>query len=180
MINSAGDQFFLPDSSRFYFDDLKGEKYLRYVPNTDHSLRNSDAQDSMQAFYSAFLKGQERPKFSWSFEKDGSIRVKTQTAPSQVLLWQANNPEARDFRLEKIGPAYQSSPVEAADKNTYVAKVTKPAKGWTAYFVELTFPSGDKYPFKFTTAVRIEPDTLPFPPPPAGRARSRAAQPRVP
>src|SRR5262249_8144542 len=32
MLNSAGDQYFLPDSSRFYFDDLPGEKYLRYVP----------------------------------------------------------------------------------------------------------------------------------------------------
>ena len=32
MIQGAGDQFFLPDSSRFYFDDLRGEKYLRYIP----------------------------------------------------------------------------------------------------------------------------------------------------
>ena len=39
MIQAAGDQFFLPDSSRFYFDDLKGEKYLRYIPNTDHGLK---------------------------------------------------------------------------------------------------------------------------------------------
>ena len=28
--------------------------------------------------------------------------------------------------------------------------------------VELTFPSGGKYPFKFTTAVRVTPDTLPY------------------
>src|SRR5437763_977962 len=28
VINSAGDQYFLPDSSRFYFDALIGEKYL--------------------------------------------------------------------------------------------------------------------------------------------------------
>ena len=34
----------------------------------------------------------------------------------------------------------------------------------------LTFPSGGKYPFKFTTAVRITPDTLPFPlPKPSGK-----------
>jgi PhoPQ-activated pathogenicity-related protein len=45
VINSAGDQYFLPDSSRFYFDALIGEKYLRYVPNTDHSLKGSDARD---------------------------------------------------------------------------------------------------------------------------------------
>ena len=33
LVNATGDQFFLPDSSQFYFDELKGEKYLRYVPN---------------------------------------------------------------------------------------------------------------------------------------------------
>jgi PhoPQ-activated pathogenicity-related protein len=44
-----------------------------------------------------------------------------------------------------------------------VGLVPKPEKGWTAYFVELTWPSGGKYPFKFTTAVRVIPDTEPFP-----------------
>lgn len=44
----------------------------------------------------------------------------------------------------------------------YLAHVAKPDKGWTAYFVELTYPSGGKYPFKFTTAVRVTPDTEPF------------------
>src|SRR4051812_6607330 len=46
MVNAAGDQFFIPDSSQFYFDDLKGEKYLRYIPNTDHSLKGSDVRES--------------------------------------------------------------------------------------------------------------------------------------
>jgi len=52
-----------------------------------------------------------------------------------------------------------------------VAKVAKPASGFTAYFVELTFPSSMKYPFKFTTAVRVTPDVLPFPPPQPGKTR---------
>ena len=43
MLNASGDQFFLPDSSQFYFDELKGEKHVRYVPNTSHSLEKSDA-----------------------------------------------------------------------------------------------------------------------------------------
>src|SRR5258708_472159 len=51
IINAGGDQYFLPDSSKFYFDDLKGEKNLRYVANTDHSLRKSDARESLVAFY---------------------------------------------------------------------------------------------------------------------------------
>lgn len=163
MINAAGDQFFLPDSSQFYFDDLKGEKYLRYVPNTDHSLRNSDARESLVAFYDAVLRGAKRPTFSWKFEKDGSIKVKTSEKPTEVKLWQATNPEARDFRLEKIGPAYKGSILTEEGNGAYVAKMAKPEKGYTAYFVELTFPSGGKYPYKFTTPVRVNPDTLPFP-----------------
>ncbi len=170
IINSAGDQYFLPDSSQFYFDELPGEKYLRYIPNTDHSLRNSDARQSLIAFYDAFLRGQARPKFFWKFEKNGDIRVTSVDRPSEVKLWAATNPEHRDFRLMSIGPAYKSTVLTSAGDNVYVGHVDKPEKGWTAFFVELTYPSGGKYPFKFTTAVRVTPDTLPFPPPkPSGK-----------
>lgn len=162
IINAAGDQYFLPDSSRFYFDDLKGEKYLRYVPNVDHSLRGSDARQGLIAYYDAFLRKQQRPKFFWKFEDDGSIRVTTVTKPSDVKLWQATNPEHRDFRLVSIGPAYTSTDLEEQKDGVYIGRVSKPEKGWTAYFVELTFPSGGKYPLKFTTGVRVNPDTLPF------------------
>jgi PhoPQ-activated pathogenicity-related protein len=129
MIDATGDQYFLPDSSRFYFDDLPGEKYLRLVPNADHSLRNSDARDSLEAFYQAILAGRPRPRFSWKFDKDGSIRVHTADAPSTVKLWQATNPEARDFRLEKLGPAWESTELAASGKGEYVARIEKPAKG---------------------------------------------------
>jgi PhoPQ-activated pathogenicity-related protein len=162
IMNSAGDQYFLPDSSRFYFDDLPGEKYLRYVPNTDHSLRNSDARQSLIAFYDAVLHHRPLPKFSWRFAKDGDILVKCVDKPSEIKLWQATNPDKRDFRLVKLGPAYKSSDVIDRHDGSYEAKLKNPEKGWTASFVELTYPSGGKYPFKFTTAVRISPDTLPY------------------
>jgi PhoPQ-activated pathogenicity-related protein len=163
LLNAAGDQFFLPDSSQFYFDDLAGEKYLRYVPNTDHSLKGSDARESLAAYYDAILRNAPRPRFGWSFEKDGSIRVKAADRPAEVKLWQAVNPAARDFRLESLGPAYKSTPVEGA--GVYVGRVEVPSSGWTAFFLELTYPAGGKYPLKFTTAVRVLPDRYPFPPP---------------
>ena len=53
IINASGDQFFLPDSSQFYFDELPGVRYLRYVPNADHSLKGSDATESLLACYNA-------------------------------------------------------------------------------------------------------------------------------
>ncbi len=164
LINSAGDQYFVPDSSRFYFDRLQGEKFLRYVPNTNHSLAGSDARESLIAYYDAFLRGAARPQFSWKFEKDGAIRVRTKDKPTAVTLWAATNPKARDFRLLSIGPAYQATALAPQGDGTYVGSVPNPPAGWTAFFIELTYPSGGKYPFKFTTAVRILPDVLPFPP----------------
>jgi PhoPQ-activated pathogenicity-related protein len=162
MVNAAGDEFFLPDSSQFYFSDLKGEKHLRYVPNTSHSLDKSDAIETVEAFYASIVKDTPRPQFTWSFERDGAIKVVARDRPSEVRLWQATNPTARNFRLDVIGPAYTSTVLTPSGPNTWIGRVPTPATGWTAYFVELTFPSGGKYPLKLTTAVRVVPDKLPF------------------
>jgi PhoPQ-activated pathogenicity-related protein len=161
LINSSGDQFFLPDSAQFYFDQLPGVKYLRYVPNSDHSLRGSDAFTTLLACYSAVVKDTKLPQFSWKVEKDGVIRVQNSDKPSEVKLWQATNPDARDFRLVTIKDAWKSSPLEDQGDGVYLAKLEKPAKGWTAFFVELTYANGTATPFKFTTEVRVTPDILP-------------------
>jgi PhoPQ-activated pathogenicity-related protein len=163
LVNATGDQFFLPDSSQFYVNDLRGETHLRYVPNTNHGLEKSDAIDTVEAFYGAVVKEAKRPEFTWTFEKDGAIRVVAKDRPEQVLLWQATNPDARNFRLDVVGPAYQSTPLAPSGPNTWVARVPAPAKGWTAFFIELTYPTGARYPLKFTSGVRVVPDTLPYP-----------------
>jgi len=163
IINATGDQFFLPDSWKFYYNDLPGAKYLRYVPNAEHSLRGSDALMTLLACYNAVLTGTSLPRFDWELDKDGSFRVKTHDKPSQVRLWQASNPGARDFRLTTIGPRWTSVDLKDDGNGVYVGRVSAPKRGWTAYFVELTFPSGlSLAPFKFTTGVKVTPDTLPF------------------
>jgi PhoPQ-activated pathogenicity-related protein len=161
IVNSAGDQFFPPDSWKFYFDDLQGEKYLCYMPNTDHDL-NNEAYVNLAAFYHAVRVNAPLPKFAWTKSADGSLEVKCESKPTKVLLWQATNREARDFRLEKIGPAYTSSPVPEGAPGVYRAAAETPAKGWTAYFLEMEFPNGGfMFPLRFTTGVSIVPDTYP-------------------
>jgi PhoPQ-activated pathogenicity-related protein len=161
VVSASGDQYFCPDSSRFYYDELPGDKYLRYVPNTDHSLGGSDARESIVAFHYTIVSGKPRPKYSWSFERDGSIRVVTSGSPREVTLWQATNPVARDFRIASIGKAYKSRRLIAQGMGVYVAPINKPKAGWTASFIELTFDVGAPFPFKVSTAVRVTPDTLP-------------------
>jgi PhoPQ-activated pathogenicity-related protein len=164
IMNASGDQFFLPDSSQFYFDELRGENHLRYVPNASHSLEKTDALESLEAFYAAIVAGTPRPEIKWSFERDGSIKVVSKERPGSVVVWQAVNPTARNFRQDAIGNAYVSTPLQPSGPNTWVARVAPPAAGWTAFFVELTFPRGGKYPMKVTSGVRVLPDTLPYPP----------------
>lgn len=160
VLNSAGDQFFLPDSSQFYWKDLKGEKYLRYVPNSDHSLKNTDAFTSMLSFYDAILRKKTLPEYTWELPSAGKVRVVSKTRPSKVKLWQATNPEARDFRLETLGPKYVGKDLEITSDGVYEASIEKPAKGWTAAFIELTFDN-EPAPIKFTSGVTVIPDTLP-------------------
>ncbi len=161
IINAAGDQFFLPDSSQFYWDKLKGEKRLRYVPNADHSLNGSDAILGVVAYLDSVIKGTKRPEYNWKVEKNGDIRVFSKDKPSEVKVWTAFNPNARDFRVEKIGRVYKAETLKESKPGEWIAKAPKVEKGYAAYFVELQFPSGVKYPFKFTTQVKVWPDTYP-------------------
>src|SRR5262249_31945367 len=118
LINASGDQFFLPDNSQFYYSQMPEEKHLRYVPNAKHNLEGSDARESMTAFYDAVLNNRARPRFSWVKQKDGSLLVVVKDKPQEVILWQATNPKARDFRVDTIGKAYTSSPLKERSGNS--------------------------------------------------------------
>lgn len=161
LINAAGDQFFLPDSSQFYFGQLKGENQLRYVPNTDHGLKDTDVFQTLTTWYQAILERSPRPKFSWDCAADGTLTVRAETKPAEVKLWQATNPVARDFRLETLGAKWTSTPLAEAN-SVYTAHLQAPAEGWTAGFIELTFELGGR-PLKLTTSVTVRPEKMPFP-----------------
>lgn len=162
LVNAAGDQFFIPDSWQFYWDELDGEKYMRYIPNADHGLGGSDYAASAVAWYHAIVHNVPRPRFAWRVEDDGTINVQTLDEPLEVRLWSATNPDARNFQKRTIGNAWTSTVVSAREGGLYTAKVSPPTKGWTAYFLELTYTSGTTAPFKFTTGVKVLPDVKPF------------------
>jgi len=170
VLNSTGDQFFLPDSSQLYFDQLPSPKWLRYTFNTDHS-QGQDLLNTVLptlSWFSEILDGGLNEKFTWTFEPDGSIRVQTFAEPERVRLWQAANPTARDFRLESIGAAWTSSDLQATANGVYIGYVPPPTQGWIAFAVEVTFPGSTIIPTPletdqvFTTDVRVTPDTLPY------------------
>jgi PhoPQ-activated pathogenicity-related protein len=162
LVNSTGDQFFLPDSAQFYYDDLPGEKYLRYIPNTDHGLDFSAAA-GLLLFYKSILTNSELPKFTWKVVGE-KIKVRPISGKlKEVNLWQASNEKARDFRVDTIGRVWKSTPVEVSENAVgFDVRVDEPNEGWTAFFVEMVYDSGGPVPYKFTTQVHVVPERLPF------------------
>jgi PhoPQ-activated pathogenicity-related protein len=162
ILNATGDQFFTTDSARFYYADLPGPKWLRYTPNTDHK-QSEDTIINALSWIDDILDGKTSPQITWTLEGDGTFRVSPTSRPKEVKLWQATNRDARDFRLEKIGPVWTSQDLAPAADGTYVGRVQQPARGWTAFLIEATFDTaGVLEPDQvYSTSVQIIPDTLP-------------------
>lgn len=160
IVNASGDQFFLPDSSRYYLHELPGQTWLRYMPNKDHYMEGVlDDYNNLLGILgwgANMMSGASNPTYSWYVDGYGQIVVTANSTPDSVKLWQATNPNGRDFRLETVGPIYTSSTLYGSN-NVFVGYCPPPAQGWTAYFVELTFGSQ-----VYTSEIVVTPDVLPF------------------
>lgn len=114
IINASGDNFFVPDSSRWYFKDLPQNKYVRYLPNSMHYLAGnsiSDAINSLRSInealdtYFYFILNKNKialPKIKWLWNLgDNKIEFESESTnqPFLVKLWIAENKYARDFRF---------------------------------------------------------------------------------
>jgi PhoPQ-activated pathogenicity-related protein len=145
ILNSTGDQFFLPDSSRFYYPQLPNEKNLYYAPNTDHGLGgerfnfDTGTLNALQSFYMSHVRNTNnvsgddfvRPTYSWNFTSNScftTVRVRTNKTPEAVRLWFATNTGGRDFRVETIGENWESVLLEESptDPGLYIGRVRIP------------------------------------------------------
>lgn len=162
LLNSTGDEFFLPDSWKFYWNDLVGEKHVRYVPNSNHGMGGTDVMDSVDSWYYSIVHNVSMPRYSWEVAEDGTITVLSLDEPEQVLLWQAHNPEARNFMQPVIGRAYTSTVLNEVELGVYKAKIDPPAEGFISYYIEMAYPSTTSAPLKFSSGVKVVPDTTDY------------------
>ena len=168
IVNASADDFFLPDSSRFYFKDLPNEKWIRVLPNLRHYIVRANAElvtDTLESFYGAFLSKRKMPEVHWQREGDQLI-VNTSEMPKNARLWQASNPSRRDFRVTPDNPdvtPFTPIPVKLdCQKQCLINLTMEPAKkGWNAYFLEITFANGTYPDLVLTTRVFIAPETYP-------------------
>lgn len=174
IVNSTGDQFFLPDSAQFYVHDLPGENRLRYMPNTDHGIEQGSSLEELGAslisFFTYVANDYPLPSFTWEVTRDNEIQVRTESTsvPISVRLWSATvSGPVRDFRYASVGAVWSSQVLDDPDGDgIYLASVPTPtaADTWTGFFVDLTFMDRGLAQ-TYSTELRVTPDTMPFGPP---------------
>ena len=194
ILNTSGDQYFLPDTPRYWIDDLPGVTRLRIVPNWDHAIdRNPDAIFSAIGFYQAILNDVELPDVAIEVVEESNEAIEwlvTVQIPDdrvtlrRLTLWQGTNPTARDFREQTIGKPFRmrmllpeaDGETDGPNQGKYRVRVEKPDTGYTAFFVEHRYDvAGQQLPLVFTTQVRVLPDVLEH----AFEAGERAGGPEV-
>lgn len=167
IVNASGDDFFVPDNAKLYFDRLPGDKVLRVAPNTNHYGIKAFTQQSLTAFLGRFQSGKALPRLTVEIGPHGTgsrLHLHFSEVPREVKLWTASNANSRDFRFA-CGVRYIETSVEVDAEQKAVADIPKPETGWTASFIEAQFADG----FVATSRVFVTPDEVyPMQAPPSG------------
>ena len=166
-VTASGDHFIPPDTSKVFFDQLPGDKWMRVLPNQGHYINHDSAHlitDLTESFYGAFLQDRSMPQVTWK-QEGRSLIVNTSRRPKEAWLWQANNASERDFRRvpsnKDLSP-YTRTKVKFTchGKNcNSTIELPQDKRGWTASFVEMHFSNTPFTDLTFTTRVFVNPDS---------------------
>lgn len=168
IISASADDFFLPDSSQFYFDSLPSNKWLRVFPNERHYIVRNNAllvTDTLLSIYGAHLNGRKMPEVNWQLKGD-TVLVSSGEAPLSATLWQADNPKRRDFRATRDNPEARKFTAEELTLSCtkvceFKLDMKMPESGWNAYFIQLNYANNNFPDLILTTPVFIYPDSYP-------------------
>ena len=158
IINGANDPYWPLDALNSYWDDLKGDKWLMYVPNAGHDLRERDkdgkrellpmrAVNTLSAFAHCMIFDKPMPGMSWVCdEKQGICRLEVTAGAKMksMRIWQAES-DTRDFR--------KAHWVEDTESR-FPATVLAPEKGFRAFYAETEYDL-DGLKFTLCTQIRI-------------------------
>ena len=98
----------------------------------------------------------------WKFDDKNKLIVQCKTQPKRVVLWQALNADARDFRVDTFGKAYESKELKEIGDGIFECQLIVPEKGWQASFVQCEFDVGAPVPMRLSTSVKVLPETIPY------------------
>jgi PhoPQ-activated pathogenicity-related protein len=165
LIFGTNDPYWPQDALNTYWDDLKGEKHVLYVPNAGHDLREVDekgkkqtiplrAVNTLAAFSRSQIFGTPIPALTWKHsDKDGKpVLEVNHPGAKTVRLWEAKA-DTRDFRQArwKAGP---TATVAKGEVFEHIYQLLPPEQGFAAYFAEAEYEL-DGLTFTLSTQIRI-------------------------
>jgi len=156
LVNGNNDPYWTADALNLYWDGLKGEKYVTYVPNAGHDLKEPDggrtrALNSLAAFVRHQVKDNPMPSLTWkhdTVEGKARLTVTSDVTPKAARLWVVAAPTP-DFRKAK----WIEKPA-AVEKGRVLGTVALPKEGCLAFYAELEFEI-DGIKHSLSTQLRI-------------------------
>jgi PhoPQ-activated pathogenicity-related protein len=152
IVIGTNDHYFPLDSLNLYWKQLPRPKYVLYLPNNRHNIKDfRRLVPAVAALHRASAGGKPMPKLAWEYrEEAGVLRLclRADPSPSRVLAWTAHSSDS-DFR-----EATFSSQAVAPHQGVFVFDLPNPASGYSAVFAEGYFGRGDAR-FPLSTNVRL-------------------------
>jgi PhoPQ-activated pathogenicity-related protein len=160
IVNGANDPYWTTDALNLYWDGLKGDKWVVYVPNAGHNLEQTlpdgkkdrnRAIGGLITFAKSQIFDKELPKLSWKHsgsEQKFSLKVDSSVKPSGSRLWVVDA-ETRDFRKA----TWVEQPARL-DGTSIFGEVEAPVKGFRCFFAEIDFEM-DGVKYQLSTQNRI-------------------------
>jgi PhoPQ-activated pathogenicity-related protein len=175
IVNGNNDPYWATDALNLYWDDLKGDKWVLYVPNAGHNLEQrlkggakdrSRAVNGIAAFARHQVTGKTMPHLEWRHTTDGDklrLSVEPSVAPLAARLWVATS-DNRDFRdarwqekpaaTEKVIATPANGDGAAVAKDRIIGEVAAPKEGCLAFFAELDYEI-DGIRYQLSTQLRL-------------------------
>lgn len=152
IILGTNDRYWTLDALNLYWDKLLGPKYILYVPNNGHGIKDFPrVLGGIAALQEQAQGGPAMPQLTWSFHDSGdgvSLTIESDVAPIQCQLWTAET-KSKDFR-ESV---WMSAPM-APQGDNFTGEISAPESGSRALFGEAVYERG-QFPLYLSTNVRI-------------------------
>jgi len=149
IINGTNDRFWTIDSLNLYFNDLLGEKYVLYVPNSGHGLEDRRrVMNSLSAFALSVSEAMTMPRMKVEYPANSEVDVELDIEPRYIDAWSAKS-SSMDFRDSK----WASEPVEGVGMRRYHYE-SRAGGSLTARFIESSFHTNG-FPFTLSSPMRL-------------------------
>jgi PhoPQ-activated pathogenicity-related protein len=153
------DAYWTADALNLYWDGLKGDKWVLYVPNAGHNLQQtkfglpdySRVVNGLTAFARTQIHSDPLPAMTWKHADEEGKQVLTVSSKTPFKTgrgWVAKSP-TMDFRKA----TWEEVPAKLKE-DTATVTVTPPEKGCQAFYGELEFEK-DGVTYSLCTQVRV-------------------------